>query len=334
MGEVEAGTLGRLSGGGTLKILVADDNAIARMLLERLLPQWGHEVVLACEGKQAWELLQGDDAPRLAVLDWMMPGMSGPELCSKMRKRVGRPYAYLLLVTSREEKQDVVSGLQAGADDYLTKPFYPQELNARLRVGVRILELEDKLVAAHEVAQFRATHDELTRLSNRASIVDTLRRELARSQRDGGSCGVLLGDLDHFKAVNDTLGHGAGDSVLCEAAARLAAGIRPYDSVGRYGGEEFLVVLPGCDTPNLLACAEHLLQAFRGSQFVTPEGTLSVTISLGAATSTGASGMTADALVRAADKALYQAKGNGRNRVEMAQEVVITQLQVAQTVMP
>ncbi len=299
-----------------MKVLVADDNAMARLLLENLLPPWGYEVVTASDGKQAWELLQADDAPRIAVLDWMMPGMSGPDVCLEVRKRVGRPYAYLLLVTSREEKQDVVSGLQAGADDYLTKPIYPEELKARLRVGLRILELEDKLVASREVLQYSATHDELTGLLNRASIVETLRRELARSERDGGPCGILLADLDHFKSVNDSLGHAAGDVVLREAAARLAAGIRPYDAVGRYGGEEFLVVLPGCDTSNLNVRAEHLLDAFRRSPFVTPDGTVQVTLSLGAASSAGRTSPTQNDLVRAADKALYRAKGNGRDRVE------------------
>jgi diguanylate cyclase (GGDEF)-like protein len=320
--------------GGAVKVLVADDNAMTRLLLQKLLPQWGYDVVTACDGARAWELLQADDSPRLAILDWMMPGMSGPNVCAEVRKRVGRPYVYLLLVTSREEKQDVVSGLQAGADDYLTKPFYPEELNARLRVGLRILELEDKLIAAHDVAQYSATHDALTGLANRASIVETLRRELARSAREGAPCGVLLGDLDHFKSVNDSLGHRAGDSVLREAAARLAAGIRPYDAVGRYGGEEFLVVLPGCDQANLHVVADHLLEAIRGSPFVMPEGTLIITISLGAASNTSGPALTPDELVRTADNSLYRAKRNGRNRVEMDNQAQKFQLEAALPITP
>src|ERR1019366_1932009 len=170
-----------------------------------------------------------------------------PEVCCEARKRVASAYAYILLVTSKEDKQDVIQGLEAGADDYLTKPFFPEELRARLRVGLRILELEDKLVTASNVLQYKATHDELTGLLNRASIDELLRRELERAKRGGGVCGVIFADVDHFKSVNDKLGHAAGDAVLCQAAQRLTAGVRGYDAVGRYGGEEFLIVLPGCD---------------------------------------------------------------------------------------
>jgi two-component system cell cycle response regulator len=301
-----------------VKVLIAEDNAMARLLLEKLLLKWGYEVIRACDGNQAWNFLQEDDPPRLVILDWMMPGMTGPEVCREARKRVGRPYAYILLVTSREDKHDVIQGLEAGADDYLTKPFYPEELHARLRVGLRILELEDKLVASQEILQYKATHDALTGLINRASITDLLRRELARAQRTGGACGVLLADLDHFKAVNDTRGHDAGDAVLQEAAIRLQAGVREYDAVGRYGGEEFLIVLPGCDEASLRARAEHLLATFREKPFHTSGSSLNMTVSLGAVSSSGAPASALGALVRAADNALYAAKKNGRDRVEVA----------------
>ncbi len=301
-----------------MKVLIAEDNAMSRLLLENLLMKWGYDVVKACDGDQAWKELQADDAPRLVILDWMMPGMTGPDVCREARKRVGRPYAYMLLVTAREDKHDVIQGLEAGADDYLTKPFFPEELHARLRVGLRILELEDKLVASQEVLQYKATHDELTGLLNRASIADLLKRELARAQRMGGTCGVLLADLDHFKTFNDTLGHAAGDAVLREAAARLLAGVREYDAVGRYGGEEFLVVLPDCGASNLRDRAEHLLATFRGKPFHTPNGSLKVTLSLGAVSSAGWTAPSVDSLVRAADDALYAAKRNGRDRAEVA----------------
>jgi len=301
-----------------VKVLVADDDPVSRLMVERFLGKWGYEIVSAADGTAAHQAMLADDTPRLAVLDWMMPGFTGPELCHEVRQRVGRPYTYLLLVTSREGKQDVISGLNAGADDYLTKPVHPEELHARLRVGVRILELEDKLVAAQEVLQHKATHDSLTGLLNRAAILDLLRRELARAPRENSCCGVLLADLDHFKAVNDSLGHAAGDEVLCEAAARLTAGVREYDAVGRYGGEEFLLVLPGCDAAALRDRAEHILAGFRDRPFEAGGEHLRVTVSMGAASTSDWPEAAPDLLVRLADGSLYQAKRGGRDRAEVA----------------
>ncbi len=304
-----------------MKVLIADDDPISRLIVERSLKKLGYDVVSVSDGNAAHRSLLADDTPRLAVLDWMMPGFTGPELCHEVRQRVGRPYTYLLLVTSREGKEDVISGLNAGADDYLTKPVHPEELLARLRVGVRILELEDKLVAAQEVLQHRATHDSLTGLLNRAAIMDLLRRELARAPREKSYCGVLLADLDHFKEVNDTMGHAAGDEVLREAALRLTAGVREYDAVGRYGGEEFLVVLPGCDAGALRERAEHIRSAFRDRPIEAGGQSLNVTLSIGGASSSNWPELGPDALVRSADGSLYQAKRGGRDRTEVSRSL-------------
>ncbi len=300
-----------------MKILIAEDDAVSRHLLENLLAKGGYQVVAVEDGASAWQLLQAPDAPRLALLDWMMPGMDGLEVCREARRRVTGPYIYILLVTARDAKLDVIEGLDSGADDYLTKPFHPQELRARLRVGKRILELEDNLVAAREVLQFKATHDALTGLWNRAAILDFLQREVPRARRQRDSVGILLGDLDHFKAVNDTHGHLAGDEVLRETARRLLTSVREYDAVGRYGGEEFLMVMPGCDLAVTHERAEHL-RAVIGSQPVQcDEGPIPVTISLGAVSSNGWDVGNAETLLRAADTALYRAKTAGRNRVEL-----------------
>ncbi len=301
-----------------MKVLIADDDPVSRLVVERFLRRWGYEVVAVSDGDKAQKALTTDDGPRLAVLDWMMPGLTGPELCREVRQRVGRPYIYLLLVTSKEGKQDVIGGLNAGADDYLTKPVHPEELHARLRVGVRILELEDKLLGAQDVLQHKATHDELTGLLNRAAMMELLRRELARAPRENSCCGVLLADLDNFKSVNDTRGHAAGDEVLREAAVRLVAGVREYDAVGRYGGEEFLLVLPGCDANALRARAEHILATFRDHSFEADGQPLKVTLSIGAASSADWPEFTPDMLVRAADGSLYQAKRGGRDRADVA----------------
>ncbi len=298
-----------------MRILIAEDERVSRHLLETFLVKWGYEVVTANDGAEAWRHLQGDDAPRLVILDWMMPARNGVELCRELRKRSVEPYTYILLVTAKGQKQDILEGLEAGADDYLTKPFDPHELRARLRAGRRILELQEQLISAREQLRVEATHDPLTGLWNRAAILEILQRELARSDRQKVPVGVIMADVDRFKFINDTYGHLTGDAVLREAARRMGSSIRSYDSIGRYGGEEFLVVTPGCDT-TALSQAERLRDCISREPIDVPEGTLFVTLSVGVAANCQAK--QADQLVRAADAALYRAKRAGRNRVELA----------------
>jgi len=300
-----------------VRVLVADDEPVSRRLLQSMLVKWGYDVLAASDGDQAWEILHGDQAPRLALLDWMMPGRKGIEICRAVRSRVSQPYVYILLLTARKDKIDLIEGLESGADDYLTKPYFAQELRARLRVGERILELEDHLVAAREAMHFRATHDPLTGLWNRTAILDSLNRELPRAHREGRPLGILLADLDHFKKINDTYGHLAGDEVLREAARRMLSAVRSYDLVGRYGGEEFLLLLSGCDAASIFDRAEHLRRAIASEPVKAVEGSLEVTISVGAVTSAGLRELDADAFLRAADQALYRAKNAGRNQVEI-----------------
>src|SRR5580704_1200393 len=210
-----------------------------------------------------------------------MPELDGPGVCSEVRQQHERPYVHIVLLTSRGSKQDIVAGLEAGADDYLTKPWDPAELTARLRVGQRILQLEDRLVEARETMRFKATHDSLTSLFNRGVIVDLLARELSRTRREHGCTVVMLGDLDHFKNVNDTYGHVVGDEVLRETARRLLASVRSYDLVGRYGGEEFLIVLNNCDPTQAILRAEEVRNGIASHPVQTIRGPLAVTMSLG-----------------------------------------------------
>src|SRR5215475_4609307 len=204
------------------KVLIADDDKLSLRLLQTTLEKSGYEVTAVADGDAAVRILSRPDAPRLALLDWMMPGMHGPDVVRALRAQHDRPYIHIILLTSRPSKEDVIAGLDAGADDYLTKPFHPPELRARLRTGERILLLEEKLVEAREEMRFKATHDALTSLWNRAVILDILHREIARSKRDNSKgVTVVLGDIDHFKRVNDTFGHAVGDSVLREVAERL-----------------------------------------------------------------------------------------------------------------
>src|SRR5579862_1794375 len=246
-----------------MRILIADDSIVSRHLLDATLRKWGYEVVAACDGVEAWNILQAPDAPSLAILDWVMPGMTGPEVCRKVREHAKDSkeqecYTYILLLTSKSLKEDLIEGMESGADDYVTKPFDQHELKVRLRAGTRIIDLEHQLVAAREELREQATKDFLTRIWNRSSILDIFQRELTRGAREQRPVGVVLADLDHFKTINDTYGHFAGDAVLREFTRRILSSMRPYDAIGRYGGEEFLMVLPGCDEDAAMAQAERM----------------------------------------------------------------------------
>ena len=228
-------------------VLIAEDDPVFRRILQSCLQSWNYQV-RACEnGMDAWNVLQQEHAPQMAILDWMMPGMDGIEICRRIRTLQPNPYRYVLLLTAKGDKHDVVQGLEAGADDYLTKPFDVDVLHARVRAGKRILELQKELIQARESLRFEALHDHLTGLWNRGAVLNLLQREEQRRQRSGEALGVIMVDVDHFKAINDSYGHLVGDVVLTEVARRLTASVRGYDSVGRYGGEEFLIILPACD---------------------------------------------------------------------------------------
>lgn len=297
-------------------VLIAEDDPLFRRVIERWFERWEYRVTVVENGLDAWEVLQKEDSPHLAVLDWMMPGMDGLELCRKIRSRDQGPYRYVLLLTARDDKQDVIAGLEAGADDYLTKPFEVDELRARVRAGKRILDLQAALLLAQGELQSVAAHDSLTRLWNRGAINELLRRELSRRARSLDPMGVILADIDHFKKINDTHGHLVGDVVLQEVARRLAKNVRPYDAVGRYGGEEFLIVLPACNAPNLLVGAERLRRCIADQPIETCAGQIPVTLSLGLASVEQGEKKTPDCetFVRHADEALYAAKDSGRNR--------------------
>ena len=301
-----------------MRILIAEDDAVSRRLLEAKLVKWGYDVVVTCDGNEAWEALRSEDAPRLAILDWMMPGIDGVEVCRKVRMEIWEPYTYIILLTALHRDEDLVTGMDAGADDYITKPFKANELRVRLRAGRRIIELQNELIEAREALREKATHDPLTGLWNHEEILRILRRQLSRAEREGGDVSVIMADLDHFKKVNDTHGHMAGDAVLRLTSKRMLSMVRDYDYIGRYGGEEFLIVLPGCDSERALSFAERICQSIRGECMDIPEGMVPITISLGVATTCKGRKSDADSLVHAADLALYRAKKNGRNRVEIA----------------
>jgi two-component system, cell cycle response regulator len=298
-------------------VLIADDETVSRRMLARMLSTTGYEVLTASDGDEAWRILARPDAPRLAILDWMMPGVTGPELCRRLRELKRELYTYVLLLTARADKQDVVEGMDAGADDYVTKPFEARELQVRLRAGRRILDLQADLMKAREALREQATHDPLTGLWNRYALLDALEREHGRAGREGTPLAVIMVDLDHFKEVNDTYGHLAGDATLRETAGRMQAVVRSYDLVGRYGGEEFLIVLPGTSGPNAAQLAERLRAAL-AQEPVGARFRIAVTASFGVAATGQGPDDDPQTLIRLADEALYRAKEKGRNRVEWA----------------
>ena len=302
-----------------MQILVAEDNPVFRKMLRNLLSKWGYDVVLASNGQEAWHILQTSDAPPLAILDWMMPNLDGVDVCRRLRRARQQRYVYVLLLTAKTEQKDLVEGMEAGADDYLTKPFNAHELRVRLRAGRRILELQEQLLLAQEALREQATHDGLTGLWNRTSILEILQKEAARSERESTPLAVVMADLDSFKQINDTHGHLAGDSVLRETASRMRANIRPYDAIGRYGGEEFLFVLPGCDGSGGFNEAERLRQSIADERYSISTGEINVTCSLGLSWANRPDAAGTKKLLRCADTALYQAKRRGRNRVEVVE---------------
>jgi two-component system cell cycle response regulator len=299
-----------------MKILIADDDAVSRRLMERMLQQGGYEVITASNGRAAAKELLCRNGPRLALMDWMMPELDGPDICRQLRNRHEQPYVYITLLTSKHSREDIVAGLEAGADDYLIKPCDYEELKARLRTGQRILELEDKLVAAREGMRFKATHDALTSLWDRGAILACLKSELTQSLGDRTSLFLLLCDIDHFKRINDTHGHLVGDEVLREIALRLHNAVRPHDMVGRYGGEEFLLILKGCDAIRIENRAEQVRHAVASMPFLTSRGPLSISVSIGALAIHGwESASSPDSLLERVDTALYKAKAAGRDRI-------------------
>lgn len=299
-----------------MKILVADDSIVSRHLLNSTLTKWGYDVILACDGAEAWAILEQENGPALVILDWMMPGLSGIEVCRKVRERTRETYTYIILLTSKNLKEDLIQGMEAGADDYVVKPFDQHELNVRLRAGTRLVELQAELLATREALREQATKDSLTKVWNRASILDILNGELSRSSREQRPVGVILVDLDHFKGINDTFGHHAGDAVLQEASNRMRTAVRKYDSVGRYGGEEFLILLPGCDEVSTFAQGQRLRAHLAHDKVLLPGTSIGLTASFGCTSAMPGRRVSADALIRRADEALYLAKRLGRNRAE------------------
>jgi len=295
-----------------LRVLVAEDENLSRRLLVNALESWGYSVAVACNGEEAWEQLSAPDAPPLVLLDWMMPGIDGLEICRRLRADAARPYCYVLMLTAQDSTADLVQALDAGADDFIAKPFRPEELRVRLRAGQRIVTLQQEL-------HHRGSYDQLTGLLNRRTFIESFQRVTTRAALSQSELGLAVLDIDHFKRINDVYGHQTGDTVLSEVARRLAAAIRPTDLACRYGGEEFVVAMPACSVKAAAQIGERLRSVIADAPFALPQGPLTVTISIGIFVAALSEHPSYERLLTAADRALYRAKANGRNRVELAE---------------
>jgi diguanylate cyclase (GGDEF)-like protein len=293
-------------------MLIADDDAVSRCVLETTVRRLGHEPVVVTNGLDAQEVLLRSDGPRLAILDWMMPGADGLAVCRAVRQRVG-PYVYLVLLTSRDRQEDRAAALDADVDEFMAKPLDADELEARLRSGDRLLTLQEEFLRAQAALRYQASHDHLTGLWNRGMVREHLGAEISRARSAGTSVAVVLADLDRFKMVNDTYGHQAGDETLRQATARMRSALRASDSIGRYGGEEFLIVLPDTEPHIAMTVAERARASVCAPMHVNGVK-MAMSVSLGVA-STRTTTDCPDDLIQAADAALYRAKAEGRNRV-------------------
>lgn len=302
-----------------MKVLVADDDPVTRCTLEALLHDWGHEAVVTADGRAALEALCNRGGPRLAILGRLTGPLDARSICQRLRGVDAlREYTYVLLLGTKQERAQLLETLEAGADDCIAMPFDPTELRVRLRVGERVLCLCAKCRAACEELERRATHDPLTGLLNRAAVLEALDRELARASREGVSIGVGIADIDHFKRINDAFGHQVGDQVLADTARRLKSAIRAYDTLGRYGGEEFLVVLPAISDRDLFLVAERMRHAVSDVPVQAATCEVPVTVSIGLALGSLGTSLNPHPLIQAADEALYGAKRAGRNQVYLA----------------
>jgi two-component system cell cycle response regulator len=290
------------------KVLVADDDPVTRSVLEGLLSKRGYEVVTATDGVQAYGILQQPDAPTLAIVDWMMPGLDGIELCRKLRAEPKYAYTYIVMLSGRRDKEDFLAGLEAGADDYIGKPFDIDDLHARIRAGQRVL-------AWNERVRNQANQDDLTGLLNRSAITEALRRELAHAARDGTPTSLIVAELDQFQQTNEAAGHAISDAALREVSKLLQASIRTYDLAGRFWGGKFMIVVPGCEMGRAVQVAEKVRRSVERQPVCAGDVTLRTTMSLGVASS-GGFAIDESILLGAADRALDRARRGGRNRVE------------------
>jgi two-component system, cell cycle response regulator len=302
-----------------MRALIADDDRITTAILVRALSSWGIETTVAHDGDEAWARLTAGPVPQIVIADWMMPGLDGIQLCQRIRQEPTLATTYVLLLTAKKTRVDLVAGLDAGADDYMTKPIDPEELRARVQVGVRVATLQRRL--SEQVSELQIARDHLSRLASTDVLTELYSRrgwfefaatEFSRSRRYNRAVSLMVVDLDYFKRVNDTYGHEAGDRLLQTFAALLRLECRQSDVVGRIGGEEFAVLLPETSVRAAQRLAGRIANACRSLRVATATGEVTCTCSIGISDLRG-DDFTIDDAMRRADVALYEAKRAGRN---------------------
>ncbi|MEA2006280.1 MAG: diguanylate cyclase [Acidobacteriota bacterium] len=303
-----------------MKILIVEDETISRIVLARTLEKQKYEVLKAKDGQEGWEIFKKEkDDIYIVILDWLMPKINGLQLCSMIKNATLSHYVYIIFLTGKRDIKDIVKGLEAGADDYLTKPFDRKELLARVNVGLRIIKLESALKEANEKLHILAITDSLTEILNRRAVIDSLIKEISRSGRERKPLCIAMLDIDHFKAINDTYGHVAGDKVLKEVVTRAKAGLRPYDIIGRFGGEEFVLGIVNTDQEKSIEITERIRKNICEKPIRVERKNLNVSVSIGLTNITppeiiDPNGVL-DEMIKIADDALYEAKEMGRNKV-------------------
>jgi len=302
-----------------LQILVADDDPVSRSRVIHQIGRLGHQAMECEDGLNTWSSVHSSSPPDMIIMDWNMPGMTGVEVCRRIRQKKSLQYTYIIMLTARCGHENIVEGMESGADDFISKPFMLEEFKVRLRAGERIIRLNRQMRRAHSCLELLASRDPLTGLWNRAYVLNFLEKELARSVRNGTNLFVALMDVDHFKRINDTLGHPAGDVVLKEMADRLQAALREQDYVGRFGGEEFLLILTETGSSLLEQVACRYVELISSKPYKVERKELFLSASFGWFRLEPGKDFSVKDIIRKADGALYKAKSNGRNRYEIAE---------------
>ena len=303
------------SAGGQMRVLAVDDSPFSRKLLEHALRGQPYELAFAKTGQEALASIPAF-RPQIIITDWMLPDLSGPELCRKIRSESNAGYTYVILLTSNVEKESIVEGLAAGADDYLTKPFHEKELVARVGTGRRIMEMHREIQEKNQLLEAAARTDFLTGLPNRRAVEEYAVKQLGGAIRHGYPLWVILADLNKFKAVNDRYGHPSGDEVLKRFAAILKKNTRTSDICGRLGGDEFVLVVTHVPVGHITSLAERLGCTFTIEEFTFEGQNVQMTASFGVGGFEAPDHPEFRHLLARADSGLYEAKADGRVRVK------------------